>query len=951
MIKGDKNFLSGISSYSAKGYKIYKTCKMISKSLLSKKPFHKYRYYVAAENITVMKVSGSSEKKIQTLMIGSFVKIHSVCDTNLVDVKIIDYDGRYNISEDDVFRCPVTCLIPVDKTLWNLLLPIPSPIEKVELLKSPDLCNELCSIDVGSRVYVLPQNIGNKNALTFSPAAVVRYKGPINKFGSGIYFGLELSECFRECDTDGVVSGQRYFTCQPGRGLFVTVNRLRLRPQYTTRSSKKMSSVLQMANDFEKLAHSKRDYQNEEHSIGSKLKKYIAEQRLNPGDRVVWLSESGPSSGTICYLSHIDINAHVHLDTSRNQCKTVSCDRSQSFALNTCDLILEDEFKRLGLECDSEIRCPSPEMKKQRSIPSDTDIEVCDLLGINEDSGIVCNGSTNSSWDRRDFVTSEAERYNTSPASEIDGGNKFKEVTHEKDELCNGGVTCRDNIYYNNSNSDMLYESDDNQDELVVGSLVEVFINEEPHYGVIRWIGQLMYGDEPTKPIAGIELEEEIPSGCDGTLNGYKYFDCHPKRGCFRLLSQCQKDSRFQDQSHSLSTDMKSQKDFGCPVIAGIVQPINADKWGHSLFGKYRGIQGHNNSCYLDATLFSMFAFTSVLDSLLLRPADKNDNKKYEEVQRVLREEIVNPLRQNMFVRADNVMKLRLLLENLTSVTGLTCEEKDPEEFLTCLVTQILKAKPFLKLSSGQDAYHYQLFVEKDEQLVLPTVQQLFLQSFISSDLKLKEVPSCLIIQMPRFGKSYKLYPRILPSQLLDVTDVIENSPRQCSLCGKLAFFECKECFISSYDGMKCISFCSPCVRSVHNHADKCKHDIKKLSVPMEFSSMYDSNNNSVPKLCMELFAVVCIETSHYVTFAKCGPDTDSPWCFFDSMADRTGGQNGYNIPEVVLCPDLPKWLSENGAQSLCDIKDERYLPEYAKRLLCDAYMCMYQSTDVMMYH
>lgn len=36
-----------------------------------------------------------------------------------------------------------------------------------------------------------------------------------------------------------------------------------------------MSSVLQMANDFEKLAHSKRDYQNEEHSIG-KYKIFIA---------------------------------------------------------------------------------------------------------------------------------------------------------------------------------------------------------------------------------------------------------------------------------------------------------------------------------------------------------------------------------------------------------------------------------------------------------------------------------------------------------------------------------------------------------------------------------------------------------------------------------------------------------------------------------------------------
>lgn len=64
----------------------------------------------------------------------------------------------------------------------------------------------------------------------------------------------------------------------------------------------------------------------------------------------------------------------------------------------------------------------------------------------------------------------------------------------------------------------------------------------------------------------------------------------------------------------------------------------------------------------------------------------------------------------------------------------------DPEEFLTSLVAQILKADPYLKLSSGQEAYHYQLFVEKNEKLVLPTVQQLFEQSFFASDIKLKEV-------------------------------------------------------------------------------------------------------------------------------------------------------------------------------------------------------------------
>lgn len=132
-------------------------------------------------------------------------------------------------------------------------------------------------------------------------------------------------------------------------------------------------------------------------------------------------------------------------------------------------------------------------------------------------------------------------------------------------------------------------------------------------------------------------------------------------------------------------------------------------------------------------------------------------------------------MRKNLFVSADHVMKLRQLLDKWSSVSGLMSEEKDPEEFLNSLLAEILKAEPFLKLNSGQEAFHYQLFVEKDAHLTIPTVQQLFEQSFLTSNIKLKEVPSCLIIQMPRFGKNYKMYNRILPSQLLDVTDVIED--------------------------------------------------------------------------------------------------------------------------------------------------------------------------------
>lgn len=70
------------------------------------------------------------------------------------------------------------------------------------------------------------------------------------------------------------------------------------------------------------------------------------------------------------------------------------------------------------------------------------------------------------------------------------------------------------------------------------------------------------------------------------------------------------------------------------------------------------------------------FIHVSVFDSLLYRPQSTHDIREYNDVQRVLREEIVNPLRKNLFVRADRVMKLRKFLDHLSSVKGLTTEEK-----------------------------------------------------------------------------------------------------------------------------------------------------------------------------------------------------------------------------------------------------------------------------------
>ncbi|CAH0404952.1 unnamed protein product [Chilo suppressalis] len=477
----------------------------------------------------------------------------------------------------------------------------------------------------------------------------------------------------------------------------------------------------------------------------------------------------------------------------------------------------------------------------------------------------------------------------------------------------------------------------DLQEDIGVGSLVEVATDVDQHYyGVVRWIG--IIDDTAT---AGVELEQSVCGLGDGSRGGSRVFSCAPGRALFVPLPLCRRDARFRDTPPPDRLDLHHAEQFDqpdCPVVPGVVPPLTSLG---ELAGKNRGIQGHHNSCYLDATLFAMFTFTSVFDALLYRPPEAEDSPHYPEVQRVLREEIVNPLRRHGYVRADRVMKLRTLLERLSDVPGLTSEEKDPEEFLNGLVAQLLRAEPFLKLSSGQESYCYQLFVEKDEHVSLPTVQQLLEQSFATSGVKLSEVPAAFIIQMPRFGKQYKLYQQVLPSPLLDVTDLIEGLPRQCAVCGSLARWECGEC-AGAGSALEGGALCHACLRLAH--AARPQHQATPLTVCEEFVSILESC--PVPRVYMELFAVLCIETSHYVAFVKAGVGHDAPWCFFDSMADRKGERNGYNIPEIVSISELGAWLGEEGART----SHAAPAPPHAARLLADAYMCFYRSPDVAMY-
>lgn len=93
-------------------------------------------------------------------------------------------------------------------------------------------------------------------------------------------------------------------------------------------------------------------------------------------------------------------------------------------------------------------------------------------------------------------------------------------------------------------------------------------------------------------------------------------------------------------------------------------------------------------------------------------------------------------------------------------------------------------------------------------------------------------------------------------------------------------------------------------------------HKHRKLSVPQDFRVMAD--HMTVPRLYMELFAVVCIETSHYVTFVKAGSGPDAPWCFFDSMADRKGNKTQQKINATKKAARYPLHRFEAHPNSKC---------------------------------
>ena len=147
-------------------------------------------------------------------------------------------------------------------------------------------------------------------------------------------------------------------------------------------------------------------------------------------------------------------------------------------------------------------------------------------------------------------------------------------------------------------------------------------------------IGQLKCAD---KQLFLIEGPKQM-IGYDG-----KCPECHKAHFCYGLNKTYYIP---QESLHNLLADAEreGERQRGFKSIAKLnsvkekVPPRKTPRLGTG-----HGIEGDSNSCYMDATIFCMFAYSDVFDHLLYAPVDEH----LEGLQALLRDNIVHVLRHN----------------------------------------------------------------------------------------------------------------------------------------------------------------------------------------------------------------------------------------------------------------------------------------------------------------
>ncbi|CAL8095499.1 unnamed protein product [Orchesella dallaii] len=209
-----------------------------------------------------------------------------------------------------------------------------------------------------------------------------------------------------------------------------------------------------------------------------------------------------------------------------------------------------------------------------------------------------------------------------------------------------------------------------------------------------------------------------------------------------------------------------------------------------------QGIQGRRNSCYIDVVLFAMFAFSDNFDAHFLEMEDPNSQVEQTELQRVcrkvLRENIVNPLRQNFFCPAESVTILRELLKPLSDkVDGAFM---DVEEFMLILFNKVFKLDEFIVYDNGVKDFLHQINLGDHILPSVITVKRCLELSMADYNLKMDRPPSpALILELPRNSESVIQSTTIVPNLSLDITDLTKDGYQGSRVLNLLAIICIKD--------------------------------------------------------------------------------------------------------------------------------------------------------------
>ncbi|UMM24418.1 hypothetical protein L5515_004664 [Caenorhabditis briggsae] len=491
-----------------------------------------------------------------------------------------------------------------------------------------------------------------------------------------------------------------------------------------------------------------------------------------------------------------------------------------------------------------------------------------------------------------------------------------------------------------------------------IGSHVVVAHLGAQRNGVVRWLGNEV--DEQGERLvrsAIVQLDDDVPTAWRRSNEAITYCGS-PVTGGVLVPVQALRHNRAASSSSGHSVPMSSNyptshntinrrtEEFGSMDSGVEKHHCGPAKDIQQLVGRQKGIQGYCNSCYLDATLYAMFVQSTFFDFLLEKSI--KGNEKASQFQKILAQEIVFPLRKVHYVRADHVMKLRkLLAELMPHVTGLTNEEKDPEEILGFIFSEIFHAEPFIKLigqNRAKDSQYLVPIVVDDWQGGAATSQHLLERHMRSAQVTFAKSPPVLIMQLPRYGQQ-KVFDKILPLETIDITPFVAGAVPACTSCGACSEVYCPTCFLTRRVFYSEIIFCRKCFHHSHLLPEIQDHQSRDLFPPAKPVKKPHSHK-------MVLSAVLCIETSHYVAYVR---SSTNQWIFFDSMADREGLSDGFNVPVARECGNMSDWLSLQGWNRLKDADEtgqikamfgKAALDPLVGRLLSDSYICFYEDAS-----